>query len=422
MSLGDKKIIYVFADWADSEDAQPQPMGTLLASSSRGKEIFSFSYDPDWLKSKNAHVLDPRLSLVSGPQYPNKDHANFGLFLDSSPDRWGRTLMTRREALRARTEKRPERKLLESDFLLGVFDGYRMGALRFKTSLEGPYLDNDQSLASPTWTSLRDLEYASLQLEQDNAESKKDYSKWLRLLIAPGGSLGGARPKASVVDETGNLWLAKFPSRRDDFNIGAWEYVVHQLARNAGINTSEAQIKKFSGTWDTFLTKRFDRKKEKRLHFASAMTLLEKTDGEDGASYLDLVDFLRQNGAQVKKDLEQLWRRIVFNICVSNTDDHLRNHGFIMTEKGWVLAPAYDMNPVPDGDGLKLNISTTDNSLDLELALDVAESFRLKKTEAQAVLNDVLKSVLNWKKVAGQYVGKSEILKMTPAFKAADRI
>lgn len=418
MAANDKKTIYVFADWDSLQ--KPQFMGTLLVAPARGKEIFSFQYDSNWLKSGNTHVLDPKLSLVSGPQYPNKDHPNFGLFLDSSPDRWGRTLMIRREALRARMEKRSERKLLESDFLLGVFDGYRMGALRFKTDLGSSFLDDDQSLASPPWASLRDLEYASLQLEQDNAESKKDYAKWLRLLVAPGGSLGGARPKASVVDEKGDLWLAKFPSRRDDFNMGAWEYVVHQLAEKAGIETAEAQIKKFSGDFDTFLTKRFDRKKGNRLHFTSAMTLLEKMDGEDGASYLDLVDFLSQNGAQVKKDLEQLWRRIVFNICVSNVDDHLRNHGFMMTEKGWKLAPAYDMNPVPDGDGLKLNISATDNSQNLELALSVAENFRLKKNESLGILREVVSAVVGWKKAAGKFLGKSESSRMARAFRVAD--
>ncbi len=418
MALREKKTIYVFSDWLGLEKAHF--MGTLLAVPSRGKEIFSFQYDPNWLKSGHSCILDPKLGLVVGPQYPNKVHPNFGLFLDSSPDRWGRTLMTRREALRARKEKRQERRLLESDFLLGVFDGYRMGALRFKLDLDGPFLDDDQELAAPPWAKLRDLENASLQLEQTNAEGKKDYAKWLKLLIAPGGSLGGARPKASVVDEHGSLWLAKFPSKRDDTNVGAWEYIVHQLALMAGIEVAEAEIKKFSSEHDTFLTKRFDRRLEKRLYFASAMTLLEKVDGmgaEEGESYLDLADFITRNGSQVKKDLAQLWRRVVFNICVSNVDDHLRNHGFLLTDRGWKLSPAYDMNPVADGNGLKLNISETDNSQDLGLALEISGNFRLKKSEAEKTMGEVVRAVRQWKKTAAKFVSKGEVLRMNGAFR-----
>jgi serine/threonine-protein kinase HipA len=417
-----KKNIYVFADWEEIE--KPQLMGTLLAVPSRGKEIFSFHYDSNWLKSKYACILDPRLALVSGPQYPNKDHPNFGLFLDSSPDRWGRTLMSRREAFRARIGKRQEKKLFESDFLLGVFDHYRMGALRFKLDLDGPFLDNDQELAAPPWAYLRDLEYASLQLEEASSEKKKDYAKWLTMLIAPGGSLGGSRPKGSVVDEKGELWLAKFPSKNDEMNMGGWEYVVHQLAKHAGIETAAAKIKKFSNKYDTFLTKRFDRKGNKRLHFASAMTLLEKTDGSDSendVSYLDLVDFLTRNGSQVNRDLQQLWRRIVFNICVSNVDDHLRNHGFLLTTNGWKLSPAYDINPVEHGEGLKLNISATDNSQNLELALDVAEHFRLKKFEAKNILNEIVQVVQGWKKIAAKMIPKREISRMSRAFRIADQ-
>ena len=415
-----QKEIYVFTDW--NGQGNSQLMGILFAAPSRGKEIFSFQYDPVWLKSAHVSVLDPKLSFVPGPQYPNKDHPNFGLFLDSSPDRWGRTLMSRREAQRARVDRRPERRLLESDFLLGVFDGYRMGALRFKLNKEGPFLDNDQELASPPWAQLRDLEYASLQLEQDKAETNKDYMKWLRLLIAPGGSLGGARPKASVVDEHGELWIAKFPSNQDEVNVGAWEFVVHQLAVKAKIETSGAQIKRFSGKHDTFLTKRFDRQKGKRIHFASAMTLLERIDGsgsEEGVSYLDFVDFLARNGSQVDKDLEQLWRRIIFNICVSNVDDHLRNHGFLLSEKGWRLSPAYDMNPSESGDGLKLNISVTDNAQDFGLALEVAEQFRLKKTDAENILKEVVGAVQSWEKVAKKSVSSKEIARMKNAFRMA---
>jgi serine/threonine-protein kinase HipA len=398
-------------------------MGTLFAAPARGKEIFSFEYDQSWLRSGQAQNLDPKLALVTGPQYPNPDHPNFGLFLDSSPDRWGRTLMDRREAQQARAEKRIRRNLLESDYLLGVFDGHRMGALRFKLNKDGVFLDDDQNLASPPWAKLRELEHASLQLEQDRAEDQKEYMKWLKMLIAPGGSLGGARPKASVIDEKGALWIAKFPSRRDEINIGAWEYVVHLLAAKAGVETADAQIKRFSGSYDTFLTKRFDRQKDKRIHFASAMTLLEKKDGagaDDGSSYLELVEFLVRYGAQVDKDLEQLWRRIIFNICVSNLDDHLRNHGFILTKSGWVLSPAYDMNASIEGEGLRLNISDKDNAQDIELALEVADIFRLKKGSAVRIIKEVTGVVRQWKKVAEKFVASKEISVMKSAFRVAD--
>lgn len=416
-----QKVIYVYANWETLE--RPQLMGSLFATSARGKEIFSFEYDSNWLKSQYARDLDPQVKLFIGPQYPKVDHANFGLFLDSSPDRWGRVLMKRREALIAREENRAIVPLMESDFLLGVFDGHRMGALRFKLDTEGAFLDDNIELASLPWTKLRDLEYASLQLEKEGAEKDKDYKQWLKLLVAPGGSLGGARPKASVVTEKGDLWIAKFPSRNDEFNMGAWEFLVHKLAVLSKIEVSEAQIKRFSGSHDTFLTKRFDRKNKKRIHFASAMTLLGQKDGdgaEEGVSYIDLVEFLIQGGAEVEKDLHELWRRIVFNICVSNVDDHLRNHGFILKEKGWKLAPAYDLNPSESGDGLKLNISKDDNSQSLELALEVAKYFRLKKMKAEEIISDVTDAVTQWKKLASKLVSAKEIENMRHAFRVVD--
>jgi serine/threonine-protein kinase HipA len=328
--------------------------------------------------------------------------------------------MRRREELKAKEENRVCRTLLESDYLLGVFDGHRMGALRFKTDPLASFLDDQKDMASPPSTLLRDLEHASLQLEKNDSEKRKDYAKWLKLLIAPGGSLGGARPKAIVLDPNGELWIAKFPSLNDDLNVGGWEFVLHELAVRAKIDTAEAEIKKFSSTHHTFLTKRFDRKNEKRIHFASAMTMLDRKDGEgaeEGVSYLDLADFIIQNGAQAERDLKQLWRRIVFNMCVSNVDDHLRHHGFILTAKGWKLAPAYDMNPSETGNGLKLNISKDDNSQDLALALDVAKYFRLKSTEAKNTLNEVVKVVGQWEKVAKKYVAAKEISRMQHAFR-----
>lgn len=389
----DRRTVDVWADWRGLPHAAR--VGVLHVTPSRGKEIFSFEYDRGWLDAGYAQSLDPALQLVRGPQYVATGGENFGGFLDSSPDRWGRVLMQRREAQLAREAKRSERKLFELDYLLGVYDGHRMGALRYRIG-DGPFLDNNTELASPPWTSLRELEHASLALERPGAERDPAYGKWLRMLIAPGRSLGGARPKASVIDERGQLWIAKFPSGRDSDDIGAWEGVVHALARRAGIITAESTSRRFGSQHHTFLARRFDRDRElSRIHFASAMTLLERADG-DVASYLDLVELIAQRGAHPARDLEQLWRRVVFFMCVSNIDDHLRNHGFLLEPAGWSLAPAYDMNPVATAGGLTLNVSETDNAQDLSLARDVAKLFRLTSKRANEVITDVITAVRGW--------------------------
>ena len=399
-------------------------MGTLFATTSRGKEIFSFEYDAYWLKSPHGQSLDPSLSLFEGPQYAPVSQNNFGVFLDSCPDRWGRMLMRRREAQQAREENRSELKLLESDYLLGVHDSHRMGGLRFRTIPGGPFLDDNKHLASPPWTSLRELEQVSLNLEQDDAADDPNYSKWLKMLIAPGGSLGGARPMAREIDDKGALWIAKFPSRRDDDDVGAWEEVAHVLARRAGIQTATTQTKKFGSPHHTFLSKRFDRTGDGgRLHFASAMTLLQRSDGDDaasGVSYLDLAELLIRSGSQIDQDLEELWRRIVFFICISNTDDHLRNHGFLFDSAGWSLAPAYDINPTPHGAGLRLNISETDNAQDLDLALEVVPYFRIGNSKAKEIIHHTIKVVKSWRQVAKSCgISKSEQDRMASAFNYA---
>jgi serine/threonine-protein kinase HipA len=259
-------------------------------------------------------------------------------------------------------------------------------------------------------------------LEKDDVENDPDYAKWLRMLISPGASLGGARPKASVTDEESHLWIAKFPSRHDEVDVGGWEKVVHSLAIRAGIATAESNARKFNSRHHTFLSRRFDRTKNReRIHFASAMTLLQRTDGDDatsGASYLELAEFIIQQGARVEQDLEQLWRRIVFFIAVSNIDDHLRNHGFILSSDGWELAPAYDMNAVPSGDGLKLNISDSDNSQDYELAKSVAQYFRVNVKKAAEIVGEVIKAVSTWRSEAGKLgISSSEQDRMSGAFR-----
>jgi serine/threonine-protein kinase HipA len=300
-----------------------------------------------------------------------------------------------------------------------------MGGLRFRVDPDGSFLDDDHVYAAPPWTSLRELEHASQQIEKSGAEEKSGYKQWLSLIMAPGASLGGARPKASVIDSKGNLWIAKFPSRGDKHDSGAWEYLVNTLGRKAGLNMATAQLKRLASVHHTFLTQRFDRNlRRERIHFASAMTLLQRKDGDsgiDGASYLELAEFVVQSGAQPAKDLCELWARIVFSICVSNVDDHLRNHGFLLTPRGWMLSPMYDVNPNPLGDGLLLNISETDNTQSLELALEVANFFRLNTKQAKTTINRVVKAVQAWQKEAKALkLSKGEQDRIAPAFRVAD--
>jgi serine/threonine-protein kinase HipA len=416
--------IWVYADWDFLEEAQL--MGFLTSQRVRGKEIFSFEYTESWVNYQNPILsLDPNLGFYKGKQYLPDEKNNFGIFLDSSPDRWGRLLMRRREAWQAKQERREESTLFESDFLLGVFDGHRMGGVRFKLSEDGPFMNDHKKMATPPWASLRELEHASLQLERDDAMNNPEYSQWLSVLIDPGSSLGGARPKASVIDDKGHLWIAKFPSSRDEKNAGAWEMVLHELAKACGIHVSEARLQKFSGKHHTFLSKRFDRTDEqKRIHFASAMTLLGLQDGADhveGIGYHDLVGFIMQHSPEAKEDLEQLWRRMAFNILVSNTDDHLRNHGFILTPLGWRLSPAFDMNPNEMGNGLTLNISENSNELDITLSIETAQLYQLKSQNAGRILNEMRHEISNWRIVAKKFgISNSEIEQTKRAFRLVD--
>ncbi|WP_335583332.1 type II toxin-antitoxin system HipA family toxin [Formosa sp. Hel1_33_131] len=421
MMRAERRTLFVYAHWVGLD--QPTLMGMLYSSLSKGKELFSFEYDRAWLKLPESRAIDPDLQLYSGPQYLKGEKSNFGMFMDSSPDRWGRLLIRRKEAVLARKENRKARTLFETDYVLGVFDENRMGALRFKTAADGPFMDNNTKISAPPWTALRDLEFASLQLEKEGATDDPEYLDWLHILMAPGSSLGGARPKANVQAKDGSLWIAKFPSGNDDKDVGAWEQLVYELAIQCRIDMAESRIQKFSHHQHTFLTKRFDRTADgQRVHFASAITLLGYTDGtnvHDGVSYLELVEFLMKNGANIDEDLIKLWTRIVFNICVSNTDDHLRNHGFLLTQSGWVLSPAYDMNAIENGSGLTLNIDENDNSLSIELALEVAPYFRLNPNKAQEIMDHILKVISNWRELAKKIgVSRSEMERMHTCFKS----
>lgn len=414
----EEKIIYVFADFLSFDN---ELIGKMYVSNVRGKELFSFEYEQDWLKKYNL-MLDPELLLFSGRQYTNNDKSIFGIFADSCPDRWGRKLMNRREEHRAKLLGERPRKLLESDYLLGVYDKARMGGLRFKTDPDGEFLTNDEELAPPPWTSLRELERASILFEKGDDSAGE---KWLKQLIAPGSSLGGARPKASVLAPDGSLWIAKFPSRHDDFDSGAWEMVIHDLAILCKLNVPEAKVEKFSKYGTTFLVRRFDRDGKERIHFSSAMTMLGKNDGSDssdGSSYIEIASFIRACGAKPKNDLQELWKRIVFYMAVSNTDDHFRNHGFILTKSGWELSPLFDVNPDIFGEYLSLNVDDSSSDIDFELALSAAEHYNVNRDEAEKYI-DFAKEVVrnNWQILAKKYgINRGEIERMKPAFRLCE--
>ena len=414
-----QKVIYVYDDFRYDE---PTLIGRLYVNNIKGRENYSFEYDESWLKQHHLAInIDPELQAFAGRQYPS-GKSIFGVFADASPDRWGRILMNKRERILANKEGRKPQKLYEIDYLLGVYDETRMGGIRFKDDPNGPFLSADKETAAPPWATLRTLEEASRNFENDETGLNE---KWLNQLLKPGSSLGGARPKATVLDTEGQLWIAKFPSKNDDNDIGAWEKVVHDLARMCGLNVPESKLEKFSKFGSTFIVKRFDREGNRRIHFASAMTLLGKTDGAsaaDGTSYLDIVGFIRSNGASPKNDLIELWKRIVFNMAVSNTDDHLRNHAFILTQEGWVLSPLYDVNPVPYGDELSLLVDENDNSISIELAINTAPRFGIPEKEAKQYAEEMLLIVRkNWTNLALQYgLSRSQIEEMRPAFSACN--
>ncbi len=413
--MSTKTDIYVYAHW--KEMPEPKVIGILSAQQAKGKKAFSFEYDLNWLKTEKKFLLDPDIQFYGGPQYPNQKE-NFGIFLDSMPDTWGRTLMKRRQAQQAKEKNEKSKILYDIDFLLGVYDESRMGALRFKTDPNGDFLDNNKTASTPPWSSIRELQNAAENFEND--EDNDDVKKWLSVLMAPGSSLGGARPKANILDIDKSLWIAKFPSKNDTTDKAAWEYLAYQLAIKAGIEMSPCRIEKIAGKHNTFFTKRFDRENGERIHFASAMTMTgnnEDTIKDNQASYLDIAMFISNYGANIEANLHQLWRRIIFNIAISNTDDHLRNHGFILTKEGWILSPAYDLNPFIDKDGLSLNIDTDNNALDFELAKSVGIYFRLNETEMNSIISEITKAVSNWKNTASQIgISRTEQELMGSAF------
>ena len=408
--------IWVYFHQAAMKDAKC--IGVLSAHFSKGRRSFSFEYNKDWVASYEQILLDPDIGWYSGPQYPARKE-NFGVFLDSMPDSWGRTLMQRREPQRAIEEGRSVKKLNDVDYLLGVYDESRMGALRFKLDPDGPFLETATSKTVPPWTSLGELQEAVKAIESD--ENDENIRDWIVMLLAPGSSLGGARPKANFTDRANDLWIAKFPSKNDTIDNAAWEFLAYRMAVKAGISMAPSRLIKLSGKNNTFLTKRFDRVKNERIHYASAMTMTGNTEEnirDNRPGYLEIAEFIKFSGASNREDLHQLWRRIVFNISVSNTDDHLRNHGFLLTGKGWRLSPAFDVNPSLDKQGLALNIDTDYNDLDFDLARSVGEFFMLDLSSMDTIVSEVKSVVRNWRKHTDSIkIPRNEQEMMSPAFR-----
>jgi serine/threonine-protein kinase HipA len=355
--------------WLDADFLERTRVGTL----SHDRGTLRFAYDPAWLKNPQAFALDPDLSFGEGSYFPNAEAGNFRVFDDSAPDRWGQTLMKRREALAAKDEGRMPRTLYAWDFLLGVEDVSRQGALRYRRLGEEAFLGHE-TLTVPPAASLRELEAVAGELTAKRIDDLKALRQWLKVLVAPGASLGGARPKASYIETNGSLWIAKFPARDDTRDVGAWEALVQQLAARAGIEVPASELRRFRGEYHTLCVQRFDRSGVRRRFYASAMALLRKNQSE-GTSYLELAEFLHARGAKdhIEPDLEQLFRRVAFNVAIGNRDDHLRNHGFLLTPTGWRLAPAFDLNPNTERADHVLNIDESDNRPSLATVIETSE-------------------------------------------------
>lgn len=396
-----KLLVYADLHWLHT----PALVGELSYESLRGADSYGFSFAPLWLQTQRDLFLSADLNNYTGMQYTAADRDIFGCFSDALPDRWGRTLLNRREQLQAQEQRRPLRRLSSFDYLLGIDDYSRMGAFRFKETPDSDFINSDPMLKIPPLTDIRTLEAAGSAIEQSEARNALPEKKWIAQLIQPGTSLGGARPKASVTDLDGALCVAKFPSRKDDYDVELWEHLCHLLARKAGIEVADTKVLKAIGPYHTLISRRFDRTADGgRIHFASAMTLLGLQDGNnaaDGHGYLDLVDFIVQHCTAVENNLRELYRRVAFYICVGNSDDHFRNHGFLLTPKGWTLSPAYDINPTLNS-AQSLLITSVSNQAAFSQLRAAAEDYLLTRETADAILAEVQAALVDWPTLATQ--------------------
>lgn len=395
----ERLLVFADFDWLD----KPELVGELCYEKLRGSESYAFRFDDNWLKFHAGIKLSEDINNYPGLQYTLPGNDIFGCFSDALPDRWGRTLLKRREQIQASEEKRAVRNLSSFDYLMGIDDFSRMGGFRLKRELDGDFINVSPSLKIPPLTELRQLVLASQEVEKSEENDVLPEKKWIAQLIQPGTSLGGARPKAGVLDDSGNLCIAKFPSRKDDYDTGLWEHFSHLLARKAGINAAQTKVLGGLGKYHTLLSKRFDRTDEgKRIHFASSMSLIGLRDGDNaqgGYGYLNIVDFILQSCCDVEKNLQELYRRVAFNICIGNSDDHFRNHGFLLTPRGWTLSPAYDMNPTLN-EYQSLLINESSNKADIRTLLESCESYMIKKEVAENIIRQVQAAVAGWENLA----------------------
>ena len=395
----ERLLVFADFDWLD----KPELVGELCYEKLRGSESYAFRFDDNWLKFHAGIKLSEDINNYPGLQYTQPGNDIFGCFSDALPDRWGRTLLKRRGQIQASEEKRAVRNLSSFDYLMGIDDFSRMGGFRLKRELDGDFINVSPSLKIPPLTELRQLVLASQEVEKSEENDVLPEKKWIAQLIQPGTSLGGARPKAGVLDDSGNLCIAKFPSRKDDYDTGLWEHFSHLLARKAGINAAQTKVLGGLGKYHTLLSKRFDRTDEgKRIHFASSMSLIGLRDGDNaqgGYGYLNIVDFILQSCCDVEKNLQELYRRVAFNICIGNSDDHFRNHGFLLTPRGWTLSPAYDMNPTLN-EYQSLLINESSNKADIRTLLESCESYMIKKEVAENIIRQVQAAVAGWENLA----------------------
>ena len=395
------KKITVYADFDFL--ATPQQIGTLDYERVRGNDHFAFKYSSDWLKSSGGIILSGDLMNVSSQQHPRGGSNVFGFVKDSFPDRWGRLLLDRRERILAKAERRDVRQLTNYDYLVGIEDFTRMGGLRYKSDDSDEFINTSDRLLVPPVESLGALCEACHEIEAAEERNELPDQRWLDQLIDPGSSLGGARPKANVIDSDGTLYVAKFPSKKDMENTELVEHFSHKLAASAGINVAKTRTVGISKGRDLLLSERFDRTAGgKRIHFASAMSLLGLDDGagsSTGNGYLDIVDFILRGCVDARQNLRELYRRVAFNVLFGNTDDHFRNHGFLLTAKGWTLAPAYDINPGTKTHQCLLIDQYTEES-DINALLGACESYMLERKEAGEIIDEVRAAIRDWRKVA----------------------
>lgn len=416
---GMRNTVQVYLD----ELTKPQLIGTLYPDYNGNHGTHALAYAPTWLENPDFFDLDPHLQRWEGEQFMPPSMPMFGALADASPNRWGRMLLDRWEAVSADLEKRPIRKLDEAAYLLAVEDATRMGALRFCRD-EGSFL-RESKFPIPTLKDLRSLADMCLCIDTSASEQHPEHAPRLARLVSASAALGGARPKASYLDTSTfvkgatQLWIAKFPAMNDDYDVGAWEFLLNQLARDAGILVPEAKLLRLGGQHSTFCVERFDRHKTHRIMYASAMTCLGRQDGDDEASYLDIAEFITAHASKkmARDQLEQLFRRVVFNALTGNRDDHLRNHGFLRGQSGWELSQAFDVNPNPTRKAHAIRLDEISAEPDIDAVMATAEVYQLTRGNATAILDEVASVLSTWCDEALRLrISRKEIKMMQEAF------